>query len=128
MAETEERAVVADDSEGYLSVSGPGGAGGYRGDAITFTKRRSLKYLPRLTKCGTNVYDMRDRLNLLVSDRQAYLQLGDDLLFVVLVFNGGGCDHGWSGSGSRGVRRRAPQLHQSFRQFAVVLHLYENMW
>lgn len=55
-----------------------------------------------------------------------YLQLSDNLLFVVFVLNGRRCDHGRSGGGSRGVGRGAPQLHQSFRQLAIVLHLEET--
>lgn len=70
-AGTEERTVAADDSEGYLSVSGPGGGGGDRGDAVTFITtfyRRPLKYLPCLREGGTKVYAMRDRMSLLISN------------------------------------------------------------
>lgn len=51
---------MADGSEGYLSPSGPGGAGGYRGDAVAFASfnGRSLKYLPCLRKMW--FYDTRE--------------------------------------------------------------------
>lgn len=70
-AGTEARRGAADDSEGYLSASGPGGGGGHRGDAVTFITtfyRRPLKYLPCLREGGKIVYAERDRMNLLIAN------------------------------------------------------------
>lgn len=60
-----------------------------------------------------------------VSMATTHLQLGDDLLLVVLVLNRRRCDHRRGGGRSRGIGGRPPQLHQGFGQVGVVLHLEE---